>query len=256
MSFGSAISAKWNKFNERWKLTSTGEKWTVFGMLVAIMLGGVQVLAWLYPQSPDASTGQTSTGQTSTPPNPIKPSPQVQLAEFNGILQHPGGIAVDNVGTLYVTDHDGNRVLELAAGAPAATTMPQFNGVRWPSAVATDIHRNVYVADAGNNRVLKWTPGSTAAIPIAEFAGRLNEPRGVAVDVDSNIYVADSGSGQVLKLEASSGAIEKLPFTHLKTPAAVAVDDAESVYVADDNIPHVSKLTQTSQTDIFTYPLV
>jgi DNA-binding beta-propeller fold protein YncE len=77
----------------------------------------------------------------------------------------------------------------------------------------------------------------------------------VAVDVDSNIYVADSGSGQVLKLEASSGAIEKLPFTHLKTPAAVAVDDAESVYVADDNIPHVSKLTQTSQTDIFTYPL-
>jgi DNA-binding beta-propeller fold protein YncE len=220
-------------------------------MLVAIMLGGVQVLAWLYPQSPDASTGQTS-----TPPNPIKPSPQVQLAEFNGILQHPGGIAVDNVGTLYVTDHDGNRVLELAAGAPAATTMPQFNGVRWPSAVATDIHRNVYVADAGNNRVLKWTPGSTAAIPIAEFAGRLNEPRGVAVDVDSNIYVADSGSGQVLKLEASSGAIEKLPFTHLKTPAAVAVDDAESVYVADDNIPHVSKLTQTSQTDIFTYPLV
>jgi streptogramin lyase len=109
-------------------------------------------------------------------------------------------------------------------------------------------------ADAGNNRVLKWTPGSTAAIPIAEFAGRLNEPRGVAVDVDSNIYVADSGSGQVLKLEANSGAIEKLPFTHLKTPAAVAVDDAESVYVADDNIPHVSKLTQTSQTDIFTYP--
>ncbi|MDT5241608.1 MAG: hypothetical protein QOG79_1200 [Mycobacterium sp.] len=60
MSLGSAISAKWKNFNERRKQTSTGERWTVIGVLVTVLFGGVSVLAWLYPQSPDASTGHVT----------------------------------------------------------------------------------------------------------------------------------------------------------------------------------------------------
>ena len=78
---------------------------------------------------------------------------QIPLDEFKGLLRHPGGVAVDNDGSVYVADHDGNRVLELAANSHTPTQMSQFNGVSWPSGVAVDAHRNVYVTDAGNNRV-------------------------------------------------------------------------------------------------------
>jgi serine/threonine-protein kinase len=216
-------------------------------LLVAVAGVIVALLAWLFPQPPDP---------TPTPNNftPAANSRKFQLGAFNGLLRHPGGVAVDHDGTVYVADHDGDRVLELEAGSPGPTTMPQFNGVHWPAGVAVDAHRNIYVADSGNNRVLKWAQGSEIATPIAEFTGRLSSPRGVAVDASSNVYVADSGHGQVLELLANSEAVDQLPFVNLTTPSSVAVDDAGSVYVADEAVPHVSELTQGAQSELFSYP--
>ncbi|MDT5223307.1 MAG: hypothetical protein QOG19_714, partial [Mycobacterium sp.] len=61
---------------------------------------------------------------------------------------------LDSAGSLYVVDGGNNRVLKLAAGAPAATALP-FIGLDRPAGVAVDSAGNVYVTDVGNNRILK-----------------------------------------------------------------------------------------------------
>jgi len=181
-------------------------------------------------------------------------SRQIAL-NFTGtnFLLHPAGVAVDNNGTVYVADHDHNRVMRLAAGSDTPTQMLQFTGLNWPSGVAVDTAGSVYVADSSNNRVLKLAAGSTTPAPL--LTG-LNGPLAVAVDASLNVYVADTGNSQVLELAARSTTPTTLPFTGLITPAGVAVDSAGSVYVTDLVALRVYKLSNQAprqQIELFSY---
>jgi serine/threonine-protein kinase len=62
---------------------------------------------------------------------------------------------VDNAGDVYVTEHDNNRVVKLAAGSNALTEVP-LTGLNTPLGVAADTAGNVYVADRGNDRAIKF----------------------------------------------------------------------------------------------------
>jgi len=66
----------------------------------------------------------------------------------------PWGIAVDNAGSVYVTEHDKNQVVKYAARSSTPTVLP-LTGLNTPLAVAVDKNGNVYVADRGNDRVVK-----------------------------------------------------------------------------------------------------
>jgi len=107
------------------------------------------------------------------------------------------GIAVDAVGTAYVTDIGNDRVLRLMAGAAAPTVLP-FSGLKNPHDVAVDTKGDVYVADSSNDRVLRLAAGATAATPLP-FSG-LNDPRGVAVDAAGDVDVTDTGNNRVVRL--------------------------------------------------------
>ena len=72
---------------------------------------------------------------------------------FAGIVA-PWGIAVDDDGAVYVTEHNRNKVVKLAAGAAIPTVLP-FTGLNAPLDVAVDKRGGVYVADRGNDRVVK-----------------------------------------------------------------------------------------------------
>ena len=53
-------------------------------------------------------------------------------------------MAVDNAGSVYVTDLGNNRVVKLAAGSTTQTVLP-FTGLNAPSGVAVDNAGSVYV---------------------------------------------------------------------------------------------------------------
>jgi serine/threonine-protein kinase len=72
---------------------------------------------------------------------------------FNG-TSVPWGIVVDTAGDIYVSEHDNNQVLKLAANSNAPTPLP-LNGLNTPLQLALDKDDNVYVADRGNDRVVK-----------------------------------------------------------------------------------------------------
>jgi DNA-binding beta-propeller fold protein YncE len=113
-------------------------------------------------------------------------------AQFNG----PEGVAVDDEGSIIITDNGNHRVRKItpdgtvstlaesgrtgfADGAGAAA---QFNH---PSGIAVDGEGNIIIADCGNKRLRKITPDGTVSTLFADSCGF----RGVAIDANGCVVV-------------------------------------------------------------------
>jgi sugar lactone lactonase YvrE len=166
----------------------------------------------------------------------------LKCGEHDSKLGTPSGIAVNNAGTVYVTDGAcQGRVLTLATDSSTPTVLPFTGLVNFNGGVAVDSSGAVYITDNYNNRVLKLAAGSNRSIPLP-FTG-LNNPQSVAVDSSGNLYVADTGNNRVLKLSAGSSTPTALPFKGLSSPQGVAVDTYGNLYVTDLGNSRVLKLT-------------
>uniref|UniRef100_UPI00114F8951 serine/threonine-protein kinase PknD n=1 Tax=Mycobacterium avium TaxID=1764 RepID=UPI00114F8951 len=200
------------------------------GAAALLVIVAIGVTGYLVTRGPHPS--RSASGQTVLP--------------FTGLdfPFSPGGVALDNAGSVYVTSQSMyGRVVKLAPGSPTPTVLP-FTGLYQPQGLAVDANGTVYVADF-NNRVVKLAAGSNTPT-VLPFVG-LNYPQGVAVDAAGNVYVADRGNSRVVKLDARSNTQTDLPFTGLNHPDGVAVDASGTVYVSDsDNdlsLIHISEPT-------------
>jgi len=133
----------------------------------------------------------------------------------------PCGVAVDNVGNLYVVNGDctirkvdSSGKVTMLAGCPGncgnidgTCSAARFD---YPEGVAVDSDGNVYVADRVGSTIRKVTPlgvvmtiagsaGSTGSADGIGSAARFNFPWGVAVDTAGNLYVADFGNHCIFK---------------------------------------------------------
>ncbi|QNI08432.1 protein kinase [Mycobacterium kubicae] len=141
----------------------------------------------------------------------------------------PGGVAVDNNGTVYVTNQGMyGKVVALATGH--SPTVKPFNGLYEPQGIAVDSSGKLYVSDF-NNRVVALGAGSNNQVELP-FNG-LNYPEGVAVDAQGDVFVADRGNNRVLEVASGADAQTVLPFNGLKNPDGVAVDGNGNIYVTD-----------------------
>lgn len=148
--------------------------------------------------------------------------PQTQ----NG-FNEPTAVAFDSAGNLWVSDRNGDRVLEfkppftnnmlatLVIGQTnfmsqcPCTTRYQLSG---PEGLAFDKSGNLWVADEQNNRLLEYKPpfsiGMNANIVIGQpnfntgtpftNQSRLDQPDGVAFDSSGNLWVSEFNNNRVL----------------------------------------------------------
>ena len=172
---------------------------------------------------------------------------QVELP-FTG-LSGPQSVAVDDAGTVYITDTLNRRVLALARGSSTQQELP-FTGLSGPQGVAVDDAGTVYVTDTATNRVLGLARGSSTQqeLPFTDLSG----PQGVAVDDAGTVYVTDTLNRRVLALARGSSTQRELPFTDLSGPQGVAVDDAGTVYVTDIGVVALARGSNAQQELPFT----
>ncbi len=183
---------------------------------------------------------------------------------------HPGGLAVDASGNVFVAD-TGNATIRKVTAAGVVTTIAGVVGVAGtkdgtgagalfvsPTGLAIDSGGNLYVADDAAKLIRKVSPAGV----VTTLAGKPNvagaadgvgasasftDPLGLVVDASGNVYVADNGNDTIRKV-TPAGAVTTLAgspnvagdidgtgaaaaFTE---PYGVAVDGSGNLYVTDD----------------------
>jgi uncharacterized protein YjiK len=187
----------------------------------------------------------------------------------NSHLNSPYGVAVDSVGSLYVTEKSGYRLVKFDAHGVPQWSVGQAGiygddnehlGNYWsgPLGVAVGPESNVYVVDSGNHRVQIYDENGNYVDTLGEGnwgAGdyQFDDPHSVAVDGDGNIYVADHlnhriqiyDSDLVYRATLGETGVSGTDNAHFDRPHGVAVDSAGNVYVADTYNNRVQKCTVT-----------
>ncbi|CAF3940403.1 unnamed protein product [Adineta steineri] len=133
-----------------------------------------------------------------------------QLNQFN----YPTFIFVDKDQSVYVSDHDNNRVMKWRKDAKEGRIVAGGNGkggnlnqLSSPQGVIVDDLGQIYVADFGNHRVMRWCEGKEEGEIVVGGNGegnqlnQLNSPIGLSFDDEGNLYVADFLNHRIEKFE-------------------------------------------------------
>ncbi len=180
-------------------------------------------------------------------------APVVRTVVGPGVLDGPGGIALDAAGNLFVADTGHCRVLVVPARAGTFDGLPLRPGrvttvaggtcagsrsIGHPSAVAVDGHGDLFIAEATAQRVQEVRGGSRTAVTVAgtgaagfngdglaATASELNQPTGVAVDAAGDLFIADTANCRVRVLPAASTTLfgQAMTAGHLFTATGTGV---------------------------------
>lgn len=123
-------------------------------------------------------------------------------------------VHVDQLGNIYVTEKDNNRVTLWAPGATSGVIVAGgsrgsgSDQLSWPMGITMDANGDLIIADTYNNRVQKVSIGNLTWTTVAGGSsgsglGQLNRPSGVAVDGSGRLYVADENNHRVVRYSST-----------------------------------------------------
>jgi trimeric autotransporter adhesin len=156
----------------------------------------------------------------------------------SAMLNAPNGIAIDNVGNMYVADTNNHRVRFIAIATSIITT----------------------VAGTG-------TAGSSASL-IQATSANFNTPLGVAVDTSGHLYIGEDGNNIVRRVDLATGIIRTIAGTgksgyngdgipataaQLNGPRGIAVDSYGNIFIGDTNNNRVRQVMVGMNNTILTF---
>lgn len=149
---------------------------------------------------------------------------------------YAGGIALDTLGTLYVTSNSGDLLkLSTDNGSQTGKIAISHNAL---GAVTTDSQNNVYL-DNGQSAVVKLDSSGNGQWQQSLYG----TPVGLTLDSQDNLYIGDS-SGLATKMDSNGNEIWQWGTS--SGIFAIAVDSQFNVYVGGDD-KHVTKLDSTGK---------
>lgn len=109
----------------------------------------------------------------------------------------PYGLAVDNMGNLYVAGSDNKVHIYTSTGV--AGTTASISGFNGPYAIALDANNDLYVSDTFNSQIEEFTFGNYTSPANIIGLGSLSKPEGIALDSFGNVYLVDSGYSELFQ---------------------------------------------------------
>jgi sugar lactone lactonase YvrE len=197
--------------------------------------------------------GGTADGVTGASSAAASRALSVRTVLRPGVLDGPGGIALDAAGDLVVADTGHCRVVAVTSRAITlggrqlraghATTLAGGSctgrgSIGHPTAVAIDQHGDIYVAEATAQRVQELRAGSRTALTVAgtgsagfngdglaATSSELDQPTGVAVDAAGDLFIADTANCRVRVLPATTTTLfgQAVTAGHLSTVGGTGV---------------------------------
>jgi tripartite motif-containing protein 71 len=172
----------------------------------------------------------------------------------------PGGIAVDERGTVYVSDYfdrvqafDGNGKFLLEWGSHGAGA-GQFD---FPTGMATDRQGMIYVCDAGNHRVQKFDRAGHVLLQWGREGnsdGEFVYPSGIAVNQRNQVIVSDADNSRAQVFDDTghflsswgntSGGVSGI---QPECQPGIAVDAQDNVYVVRNNSDRIDTFDRTGR---------
>ncbi len=124
----------------------------------------------------------------------------VSAVAVNVQLLEPRNVAIDNGGTLYISDFAAHTVYKVSPGGVLSTLAGNGNAgfsgdgsqaiqaqLNAPAGLAADASGGVYIADSGNHRIRKVSNGIISTI----YA--VASPTGIAISSTGTLYIASAG---------------------------------------------------------------
>lgn len=177
------------------------------------------------------------------------------------------GLAIDNDGSLYVSDNARNEVRRWKIGETDGILVVGGNGkgnnlnqLNNPRHLFVDQDHSVYVSDKDNYRVMKWMKDAKKGIVVAgaedpeKNSKILSSPTGVIVDRGGNVYTADSWNPRIMCWPNGSpegrvvvgDSVEGEQPNQFYCPRGLAFDRQGNLYVSDHLNHRVQKFETNS----------
>jgi sugar lactone lactonase YvrE len=171
----------------------------------------------------------------------------VDLGVFASGLSSPSWITADQIGNIYVSEHDGPRISKFS---PAGVNLLTITTPYKPGGIRVGTDGTIYVADYFGGKVYRYSASGTdlglfaSTSPVqADF---------MAFDAGGNLYVTDSILEAVHRV-SPTGVVDLMDFVAgFPGPAGIAFDATGNLYVASFNSNIIQKYS-ASGTDLGTF---
>ncbi|MDO8434577.1 MAG: NHL repeat-containing protein [Candidatus Binatus sp.] len=152
-----------------------------------------------------------------------------------GSVDGPQGIALDQMGDLWIANYHGNTITEYPAGDPANALNFAGLGFDRPFDVAIDAVGHAWITSSGNDRLFGLNADGSQVAGSPFTGNGLSMPLGVVVDTLGNVWVANSLGDSVSMFDSSGAPNPKSPFKGggVELPWGIAVDGNDNIWVAN-----------------------
>jgi RHS repeat-associated protein len=155
----------------------------------------------------------------------------------NGQFAHPGDVARDSKGDLWVADDNNNRLEEFNEKGEYLKSLGSYgtgNGqFHVPKSIAFTAAGNFWVADSGNNRLQEFNEKGEFLKAVGSSGtgnGQFNGPEGIAIDAKGDIWVSDTYNLRVQELN------EKGEFIKVLAPSGLGAIEPTGITVSGGDV--------------------
>lgn len=158
----------------------------------------------------------------------------------------PGGVTVDNDGSVYIADEDNLRVLHLQSDLTNPSELkPETEAGQFFScwAVAQDASKNYYLADGWDNSIHKLNNAGNGLRKwggTGSADGKFDGPYGIAVKGD-RVYVTDGENSRIQIFDTDGVHKSNLIHASIQWPIGLAFDGAGNLYVSNADPDRIEK---------------